>query len=336
MPKLYTPPMLYLPRYREMQAETGIRATIVGKYKVQVCRNGVVVREPFGDNWIPNLVLNQGLDLMITGTDCTGLMTFGRIGSGTTTPTVSDTSLANQLKVTSTILGSGNGTTNDTVNGAATHTKVYEFAAESATVTYNELGVGSAQSTNLGTRALFPSGVVCNNGDNMRLTYSLTFSIPSIVSPVTISLSAVNGFNVSGTLKTVGTFQNLFAALAAGGGSSGGGTWPSLFNGSAGVGILGSAPTTFPTVNTALSYTSLGSNVTGSQGSYTNGTFTRNCTFQWVPSNPSATVSNVNDILICWTGAPGNHGHLLLLNSPQTKANTNTLTITLSSSVARA
>jgi hypothetical protein len=339
MPKLYTLPLLYLPRYRELYTEANIKAIVSGKYKVQVCRHGQVIREPFGDNWIPNLITNTGLDSMIGATnDCLSMMTYARAGSGTTTPSNTDTQLVTQLKSCNTYLGSGNGSTIDTVNGAGTNTRVYEFAAEVGTVTYNEFGVSDQSSgTNIRTRALFPSGVVCNSGDNFRLTYSMTFSVPSLITPVTVSLSAVNGFNISGSLKSVGTFDKFFGTLTAAGSASNSSYWNQLFMGSNASANLTSAPTTFPTVNTGLSATTLGSNVTTSSATYTNGTFTRTATAQWIPSNPSTTVSNVNGI-IYWAPSFGSPvgGHYLILSSAQTKANTNTLTVTYSFSMARA
>src|SRR4029077_17682726 len=336
---------LYIPRIIQQKEPSGItlKATLSGKYKVEVCRNGQVVRKPFGDRWFPNLITNVCLDQLMQGTAFNTLLgSYCRAGSGVTPPANTDTQLTAQLRSTNTFFtGGGTGTTigtvNDTVNGAATHTLVYEFAAESSSVTYNEIGLASSAGPTGGslyTHSLLSSGVSLVSGDNLRLTYALTFSFPATVTPVTVSLSAINGFNISGQLKVVGTFANIFGLWSSASTLSGGQDTV-LRNSATGIGTLYSAPTTFPGVNTVLSgVTALGSNVTGSLGTYTAGSFTRTQQFIWVPSNPASTASNVAGFII-GTGSL-TFALMLLLSSAQTKANTNTLTVNVSSSIARA
>jgi hypothetical protein len=345
--------ILILPRrFREThidllnEAGIGFGIGVSGKYLVEVCRDGKVIRQPFGPKMRPNLITNGFFDYCMGTNNTTVLrqaVLVARVGTGTTPPANGDTQLAAQTQTTSGLFtGGGNTFSNDTVNGAWTGTWVYEFAAVGSGVTLNEAGlaVNAGPSGGLSTHALFPSGVVLNAGDNLRLTYSITYSIPSIVTPITVSLAAVNGFNVSGSMKTCGLFNTnsgIFGTITAtdavtttGSGLSQGQT---CF-GTAGTAALLSAPTSFPTVNTNPTATGLGTSIQGSQASYTNGSFTRNQTWTWVPSNPSSTVSNVNAIQ--FYDAVGGVGLYLILTSAQTKANTNTLAITMSCTMARA
>jgi hypothetical protein len=339
---------LYIPRFIEQKKpfEIELKTTVSGKYKVSVCRNGQIVRKPFGDRWLSNLITNAGLDLLMQGTQWSTVISgYCRAGSGVTTPTNSDTQLTSQLKSTNTqFTGGGVGTTigtsNDTTNGAATHTNVFEFSAEVSSVTYNEIGLASTAGPTGGTlftHSLLPSGVNLLSGDNLRLTYAITLSFPATVTPVTVTLAAINGFNISGQLKVVGTFASIFGNLPSSGGITASND-QYLRCALAAAGTLLSTPTVFPAVNTAISPQSpLGNGVTGSLGSYTTGSYTRTQQFIYVPSNPSTTVSNANGFIVnANTLGNGNYGLLHLMTSPQTKANTNTLTINFSSSIARA
>lgn len=321
---------------------------IKGSYKVQVCRDGKVIREPFGPNFIPNLITDSGLDFLMSTSEVSTFsqaIRFCRAGTGTATPLASDTNLGTPVTSTNTFTGSGSGYSNDTVNGAWTTTYSFEFATEVTTISYTEVGLSDQPSTGLRTHTLFPTAVVLNGGDNLRLVYSFTYSIPALVTPISISLAPVGGFDVSGNLKVAGTYSSIFgtvASTAVAAPSSPSNYLPAMLCGaptiSSEIPFLLSAPTTFPAVNTSITETL----ITGATGtfawfSYTNGSFQRSVTMTWVPSHPSGTVTNVNMIRMLGNGTStaGNAGLYLLLNTAQTKANTNTLTITLQTTLSR-
>lgn len=331
----------------DLQNETGIEfvTKVSGKYLVEICRDGKVIRQPFGPQMRPNLLTNTFFDSSFTGSGTSQFripFQYAHVGTGTTTPANTDIKLTTPSQSVNTLFtGGGNTFSNDTTNGAWTGTWVFEFAAVGAGVTYNEAGLNSSSSTTSGltSHLLFPASVTLNSGDNLRLTYSITYSMPCLVTPIAVSLAAVNGFNVSGNIKMVGPFANFFGTVSTANtavttGGSGSTVDATLMFGTAATGSLGSAPTTFPTVNSALSFTNLGNGTTGSLATYTNGSFTRNQTISWTPSQPASTVSNVNNILLLRTTF--NEGLLLVLTATQTKANTNTLAITLSCTMARA
>lgn len=349
-------PRIFVPRFQEtyvdLKNETGIEygIQVSAKYLVEICRDGKVIRQPFGPKMRPNLITTNCFDTLFTSGSSNALrsaFSYARIGTGLTTPANGDLALAAQTQSTNSLFtGGGNAHSNDTVNGAWTATWVYEFTAVGATVTLNEAGLASTASgvatgNGLCTHVLFPSGILLNSGDNLRLTYSITYSVPSIVTPIPVSMAAVNGFNVSGSMKTCGVFNTssgIFGSITSTDTLTTTGspfTQGQMCFSSGASAILQSAPTSFPAVNAnPATPTILGSSVNGSLASYTNGSLTRNETFSWVPSNPSSTVSNVNCIQF-WN-ASGGPGLYLILTSPQTKANTNTLAITLSCTMARA
>lgn len=351
-------PKIFVRRFREthidLKDETGIEfvAKISGKYLVEVCRDGKVIRQPFGPQMRPNLITTNCFDVLFSNASANAFrwpFQYARVGTGTTAPTNGDLALAAQTQNTNTLFtGGGNTYSNDTVNGAWTATWVYEFTAVGAGVTLNEAGLsntasGTAATTGMCTRVLFASGVLLNSGDNLRLTYSITISIPSIVTPITVSMAAVNGFNISGSMKTLGLFNGatnaaIFGTVSASDSSvitTTPNTQGQIVFYTTGLAWMGSAPTTFSSVNASpTALTTLGSQVTGSLGSYTNGSLTKNQTWTWITSNPSSTASNVN--IITFMNGNGNAGLALILTSAQTKANTNTLAITLSCTMVRA
>lgn len=336
---------LILPRrFREQKDPFALSVPmgiVEAKYKVQICRNHeYVISEPLGPGFHKNLILNQALDHVMTGSSTSEFMLYSRLGSGTTPAAVTDTQLQTQTKSTTTPAPSGQATVSDTVNGYQTITGGYEFATETGSVTYNELGIGwNTTGTTLGTRALFPSAVNLTNGQNVRLLYTLVFSWPATVTPVTVSLAAINGFNISGSMKVCGTFNTLFGYTANNSSIQGGSGPLGLPTSNQSVGVLCSAPTTFPAVNTASPYTIVigSSSVACSPASYTTGSFTRSGNYVFAPNNPTPASSTISMIAFLYTGdGLYNKGIYLILTTPQTKVNTNTLTITLSCSIARA
>jgi hypothetical protein len=259
------------------------------------------------------------------------------LGSGTTAPANADVKLGTWVQSVAASTGavSGTSTTNDTTNGACSITAVFNFAAAASAYTINEVGLGtSSNTTGLRTHAAVSPGIPVASGQVVTVAYTFTESIPALITPVTVSMSAVNGFNVSGQLKVCGTYAVLFGNLSSGVAWTVPTSYRQLHCSATATGALLSAPTTFPAVNTALTETVLGTGNAVNYGTYTAGSFVQTANFVWTPSQPASTVANVNMIRLL-VGTAG-HGVYLLLNSAQTKANTNTLTITVQLSVARA
>jgi hypothetical protein len=313
-----------------------------GKYLVEVCRNGKVIRRPFGSKMLSNLITNAMFDYWgggyANGTVFGSGIQNARCGTGTTTPANTDLQLtgqpANGGYTNSLFTGSGTSSSNDTVNGGVNFTFVYEFPAVTAGITLNEAGLSYSTTgaitgnSAINTHLLFPSGVVCNSGDNLRLTYSISLLFPNTVTAIPVSMSAVNGFNPSGSIWSTGTFASIIGSAIAGQTTVIANMAPiqAIFFGSYAnySTALCSGPTTPPTVNTAFTETLIsGANVAATLGTYTNGNYYRTWVSQFAPSVPSSTVNNVNLVRLF-----GNAGTAiyLFLSAAQTKANTNTLT----------
>jgi len=317
-----------------------------GKYLVEVCRNGQVIRRPFGDEPIKNLITNHLFDQWMGVATAQNLYQYPFMtcstGTSATAAANSDIKLGAYYQYGSTLFtGGGMGYVIDTtVVGGYTPTLIYELPAAAGAVTLNEMGCvwtgEGAANPNITTHVIFPSGVSLNAGDNIRITYTFTITIPSALTAITVSLAPVNGFNISGQIKWLGQFTNAFGTVSSGGGWSTatnfyGFTYLVQANYPA---TMCSAPTAFPAINVTPSITSLANNSGGSTGTYTNGSFTRTFTSTWNPSTPSSTVNNVNGFALCAASAGANYPYLLL-TSAQTKANTNTLSFSGSITCSR-
>ena len=345
-----------------------IGGSVSGKYTLSVIRNGEEIF-PFGKEPLQNLVLNSGLDniLIFSGNSAINqspsplvgpfsqLMSYCRAGSSTTPAEVSQTGLISQLKSTSTYLSgsSYNGTTYDTILGTATHKRTYDFAAEVGPAAYNEIGIGpSASGTDMFSRMVLPSTVNCIAGDNLRVTYQMTVSIPMVVTPKAIAMS-VSGWDATGSMKIIGTFQNIFGSIASTGANNFGGGFITLMNGRSqnvpSYGVITyrdcnlCTNSSFPSVNADSPFTLVtsGANVsTVSESAYTNGNFYRDSVYTLTASTPPATQSsNIKSIMwSCCTAYPSTYraGIQLLLNNLQSKDNTKALSFTLRTTWSRA
>lgn len=303
-----------------------ITGTLQGKYKVEVVAPDGSVTYPLGNKFHKNLVLNSGLDMMFNGLSpgnsyrdhsFLGLMSYARIGSDNTTPAAAQSLLGNQLNATGSFRDAvgANSITMNTSTGVVSFQRTFEFAPEVANVNYNEVGVSNdpGLSISLFSRALFGSTVTVLTGSNMRLTYILDVTIPLIVTPASVSVSA-GAFNGEGDIRLVGTQAGLFGTINQNGTAGTPGASPLL---------RGRVPATsdlvesaayllqnsaFPTVGSALVPTYCGTNASDSisnaaTGTYTLSSYQKDLTFTFPTGRPVADVSNVRSILFGGTTA---------------------------------
>ena len=125
-----------------------------------------------------NLILNQGLNNYFNGVIGIGDMTrYCALGTGTATPTTTDTQLATEVKRTGTMLTSSGacGTTYGTSNFVCKRT--HDATVETSDVNYSELGWSHASSSgaNLNIRVLISGGTVTVlTGQQARIVHELT------------------------------------------------------------------------------------------------------------------------------------------------------------------
>lgn len=129
--------------------EINVTAGLAGRYKLVVTRPDGSTRET---EWFDNLILNNGLNRIGTG----AIGSYCQVGSGSTAPLVTDTSLQSLVASAGAISQSdGNGST----PYYGWHRRTYRFNAGVATGNLSEVGIGwTTGSSTLFSRALIRDG----------------------------------------------------------------------------------------------------------------------------------------------------------------------------------
>lgn len=337
-----------------------IEGSILGRYLLQVVRRDGSVELPLGPEFRKNLIVNGGLDQIFTyslgaptwptTTGPWGYVTnYCLAGTGSSAAQVSDTGLQSQVKYSNSYLQAtgANSTAYYASNGTAIHQRTYEFTTETAPATYNEIGWGSGANSGLWSRVVLPSPVSLQAGDNLRITYQLTISLPQIVTPSEVSTSTT-GWDASGTLGIVGGFQDIFGSIASNGTYSGGGlssllghfgSWTYMGNPDINDVAVLATNSTFSAANTnpniAEVYSGNSTSSPSTASSYSEGSFSLTKTYTFIPSTPPVNISNgVYSVFFKWSSGPS--AVQLLLSSAQSKSNEYRLGLQLTSTWARA
>jgi len=137
-----------------------------------------------------NLILDQGLDLVADNGLATAVFAYCAVGTGSTAPATSDTSLVSELARTNNTFDSD--TYTKTANGVYDISRYFEFAYGSANGNLTEFGMSpdSAGGSNLFSRALFvdgggsPTTITKTSDEKLRVTYTLTVTLTPVVSTV--------------------------------------------------------------------------------------------------------------------------------------------------------
>lgn len=103
-------------------------------------------------DWFPNLITDGGLERIATNSDC---LAFCQVGSGSTTPLVTDTALASRVAARQWISGDGGiSGAQSTVPYYGFRRLTYKFPQGAAAGNLSEVGVGWSGTGNLFSRAL--------------------------------------------------------------------------------------------------------------------------------------------------------------------------------------
>lgn len=222
-------------------------------------------------DWFPNIITTAGLNAIGAGSSW---MNKCYVGTGNTTPAITDTTLVSIINT------AGNATASGTLGaqGSAPYygytQTVYRFSEGTATGNIAEVGVGSVH-TNLFSRALVvdgggsPTTVTVLSDETLDVAYELRCYPPisDVVSTITITGVlydyTIRAANVTGTTWAASVGGNL-------GGTAGANSVVSYSGVSSTIGAITSTPsgTTQPVsgINT---------------GTYSNGDFFRNFTSTW-------------------------------------------------------
>lgn len=223
-----------------------------GRYKCKVfSANGVLKQET---DWFDNLITNQGLDQIGSAAIPLGSPFGGpylngvcSVGTGTTTPSFSDTQLTSYGAASSPQTGGLWGSNVAYVAGPPSYWSsvwVYTFNAGVATGTWSEIGVGNWYHTSDTQPELFshalivdgsgnPTTVTVLSTESLQVTYELDYYINTTTNAYSFT---INSTTYSGNYlrANVTTAPNLYygCTLDAAGGNAQ--TWLVYFNGTIG------------------------------------------------------------------------------------------------------
>lgn len=289
-----------------------------GEYRLVIKRNG----EEIDTGWFKNLILNQGLDRL--GTNNEVLLGYARVGTGTTAPVITNTTLEAQVAFSQ----SGPSGTPTVVNsGAPNYTTLttyqYTFTQGAVTGNISEVGVGWATTgATLFSRALIvdgsgtPTTITLTSIDQLIIYYRLNASQPitdtttavtisSVSYPYTIRTAFAASFCASYSTFWYGyNFTRLSAVL--------------LYGNDAALG-----PITGSLSGTLIANSGNG-DVTFTYSAYTPGSYFRDSTLN-VAVNKGNAAGGIGGITLTWSGGLLNQ---ILLSTPILKTNTQVLTIT--------
>lgn len=221
-----------------------------------------------------------------------------------------------------------------TVGDTTLMTRTYDFAVESGSITYNEIGFSSTNTvgSNLFSRIKLPAGVPLTAGQQLRVQYSLSVKV-SPITPQTYATSPVIGWP-SGT----GTMQHILIPMqyinTNGFAAQGLNGVDGLYYGNAGepsisvnVGLnIESASSAHPSYGSLLHATQVNL-LASSLSSYVSGSYTRD-KFATYPVG-SVNATNWRNYMIYVNFGDGliTVGTRFLFDTAQTKASTFTLTL---------
>lgn len=262
--------MIWVPK-KELILPLHMTHRVAGWYKLEARGPDGRVRPLTG--WFPNLITNKGLDMLglASGGFAVGVCA---VGTGNTTPAVTDTALV------ALVASTGNAISRTQANQGSspyygTLTTTWQFPTGAATGNLAEVGVGSS-ATSLFSRALIldgggsPTTITVLSNEALNVTYQVQMYPPT--TDVTGSV-ALGGSNYNYTLRAVNVTASQWWCL------------PTDLAGYNGVGttLSGGAfsTQTLSTINgTGPSGTSYSID-SSSRGTYTTGTYTNTGTFGW-------------------------------------------------------
>lgn len=186
--------MIVLPKYREIWAEPKLPAVRVrGRFKLEIVKADGRVRQVLE---FPNLITNNGLDIL-SGTVGSGLWSVVCcVGTGTTAPANTDTALTAILASTSTIFSHSN-SNGSTSPYAASAITTWQFAQGAAAGNISEVGCGPT-TTSLFSHALIldsggsPTTITVLSNEFLNVTYTLEMLPPLSDVTGTITLATLN------------------------------------------------------------------------------------------------------------------------------------------------
>jgi len=174
-----------------------------GRYQLVKHERGIELeRTP----WFDNIILNQGLERWGTNFIIAG----AAIGTGTSTPDVTQNGLDTQTHFTTTT-GTGDGLISALGSSPYNNTRTFVFRTTLGALNgnYTEVGVGWASGANMFSRALIldgggsPTSIAVNSAQQLDIVYQLSVFPPLIdIGPDVVTISGVD-YDVTGRASSV-------------------------------------------------------------------------------------------------------------------------------------
>jgi hypothetical protein len=296
---------------------TTITTTLRGEYNIVVKHADGTETET---GWFKNLILNSGLNLLGSSSDP---IKFARVGTGNSTPVVTQTSLDAQIASTTSPITQATSRVN---SGSPLYetlfTNTFAFAQGAVVGNITEVGIGWATSgSTLFSRALildnlgFPTTLTLVALDQLTVFYRLNLTPSVSDSTGSVTLNAIpytytcRAASIASFASNIGTFQT------SGDGFSN--AYVNIYTYPAGS-VLG--PVTGIPTGTGLFQQPTLSNIT-----YSAGTFYRDSTWTWGPSLANH-AGGLQSIQFVW-GLNGYYTYQLRFDTPVPKTNTTTLVL---------
>lgn len=266
---------MLIPKYKNIHKEINLKAGMSGKYKLTAIRPDGTERPLTG--WFDNLILDSGLNYKgsYTGSPASGgdFIVACQVGTGTSTPTTTQTSLDNRVMGTTSTASTSSGA-QGTAPYYGYYIKTYRFAAAVTNYNLTEVGVGSASTGGtLVSRALIldgvgaPTTVTLLTGEILDVSYELRLYPGLVAGDYTQSGININGTSTTIVSRAASVTSSTWGNYIVYGMSSTASFNCTLYSGSLG------AITTIP------SGTSYGLSAADSIGSYSAGSYSQSATF---------------------------------------------------------
>jgi hypothetical protein len=299
-------------------------AGMKGEYRLEVSRNGSIIKET---DWFDNVILTQGLDRLGLTTD-NPVVSFSRIGTGTSIPLATQTQLDSQ-SAASTVTNSA---LNTTLNSGfpdyiTTHTYRYSYAQGAVVGNMSEIGTGwSSGGATLFSRALIldgsgnPTTITLIAIDQLTVFYRLSV-IPDLTDGVGIINIGGTDYDYTVRVRNVGSFCADSRVFSSPGAFGIPGFRPTS-------GALTSVVGTQLSAITASPVTAASAGTNPTIGAYSQNSYQRDDTFNWSISQGNLT-GGVQIISYGWAGnQSGLMGYQMRLATTIPKDNTKTMSFT--------
>lgn len=207
------------------EAHVNVNLHMKGRYQLTVRRHGEIVQQT---PWFDNLILNQGLDILglggNNGSPERRPLQYCQVGTGTSTPNVSQLQLDSLLAGVGYTSSSFSSVSSGAPNYIRTHTIFYSFAQGAVVGNVSEVGVGLTPTAgNLFSRARVvdgggnPTTIAITAIDQLTVTYALSIVpdvtqtnasvvISGVTYPYTATICDANNWGTLGSGSGPGNF----------------------------------------------------------------------------------------------------------------------------------